>query len=188
MTDNCDGMPDAIEENVMEKWHNLIYGIDDHPGVRSLPEWVVKVMVVDSWKDVLHVVKRRLVGENNTLIGDVPQPSSVPWTTIWNDILSNRGNPPFPTVSALEHLSMSRTELAEALHDAGAWGFIYLRGLQNANVQEIVEKWRHVHDENVPQATSDLPLWILRVLLVDCWNDVWQIVQMSEAGLIDMRR
>ena len=183
-----DSVQDPYAADVLEKWHHL-FKVAPHgfPELRDMPHWALKILVIDCWNDVSQYRRTQGTGDG-TINGLRYVPNGVSAIDIWNDVLHNVGNPPFASVSALQDLDLLHAELVEALNAAGAWIFIYLRTCPHPFAQEVYHKWHLVHNEHAPRAVVEMPDWVLRNLLVDCWKDICKIVQRRARGEIQIRQ
>ena len=113
---------------------------------------------------------------------DSPQRTVV--KEIWDAVLTNSIliTGPSPTVSGLKDLGVPPVDCVFALETASAWIYENLTSDINETAVGIVDKWHHVVTDEGSRGMGSLPAWVLRNLVVDCWQDVWRYQHSGTSG------
>ena len=193
---NIEGDHDRAFQNIVEKWSYLFF-LHRSGDIQNLPEWALQVLVVDCWKEVSKMVQRQAAGADTVMRsgnGDgTHQPQSTSVIEIWNAIVSGHLNQtnPVPTVLALGDLHISQDDLAQAVLAASSWVVNNMTNMEHEVAREVLGKWRSLLYPNADTQMSEPPgnfqAWVLRILLVNVWTDVWDIIQMRETGEVPWR-
>ena len=105
---------------------------------------------------------------------------------LYNRIMANPPDP--PQHPALNNVAdMTHDDLGDKLESASGWIVALIQPVRdNAAAEETLRKWCHPFNRSEPrQRVRDLPDWVLKNLLLDCWKDVRKLRAMQEAGQID---
>ena len=79
-----------------------------------------------------------------------------------------------PTVRELG-LWITTEDLSGALIIASAWVTDLVGISKSSAALDIGSKWKPMHRKSWPIKTDEIPAWALKILLVECWEDVRKV-------------